>query len=106
MAYLCSMLQLLKTCVKNFDFKKLYVRTSIIIILFPVTTALPVVETITIAVSVSNKTIRLPESSSSLTAFTVPAPTKDNPFSYEWKAQESNLQGAGLPTKDETVKTT
>ena len=62
------------------------------------TTALPVVETITIAVSVSNKTIRLPESSSSLTAFTVPAPTKDNPFSYEWKAQESNLQGTGLPT--------
>ena len=73
---------------------------------FPVTTALPVVETITIAVSVSNKTIRLPESSSSLTAFTVPAPTKDNPFSYEWKAQESNLQGTGLPTKDETIKTT
>lgn len=49
----------------------------------PPSTASPVPAVIT--VSVRSETVQLPQSSASLTVYTSPQPSKDSPYSYEWK---------------------
>lgn len=69
----------------------------------PVPSTTPVPETINIAVSVANKTIRLPVSEETLTAFTVPSPTPTNPYTYHWQAQ-TKLPGQESDPNSETLK--
>jgi len=57
----------------------------------------------TIGVSVGNKTMRLPETTASLTAFTMPVAENGNPYKYEWKTL-STLPGTESGTNSETLR--
>jgi len=67
----------------------------------PVTPS-PVLEVVTIPVSVVNKTIYLPEKSATLTAYAVGV-SKNQTFKYEWKTQ-TNLPGTESNANSETLK--
>ena len=56
-----------------------------------------------ISVSVSSQTVQLPQTSASLTVFTSPEPSQDNPYRYEWKLL--NMPDDGQSTEESNKNT-